>query len=230
MKFITEDDLRDLYRKEPFASYEIAPGTKITPGARQFLADRQIYLPDEDPARNIPNYGKKENKKGNQSGKPESGNGPCSKRLCGRIRSTEALFLAVAEDLLGRDVLLAQKIIGLKKSFSEIRNVLESGKECGQLACESCTGIHEDNFGQDLDDCFEITEFHIQLGKGKEIISLHRLRCALRELQPEIAEAFDGPAENEQHKEAAARVNQIVNTLSQLICYAAGGETCQRRM
>ncbi|WP_211660219.1 hypothetical protein [Peptoniphilus faecalis] len=42
MKFITEDDLRDLYFKSPFTSYEIKQGTRLTPGARQFLIDFKI--------------------------------------------------------------------------------------------------------------------------------------------------------------------------------------------
>lgn len=40
MKFITEDELRYLYKKEPFTSYELEPGAKLTPGAREFLADK----------------------------------------------------------------------------------------------------------------------------------------------------------------------------------------------
>lgn len=225
MKFITEDDLRDLYRKEPFASYEIPPGVRLTPGARQFLADRQIFLPDESSPLTGQGRGKKEKK----TVAGECGTPKACKRLSYRIKSAEALFLAVAEDLLPRDVLLAQKIIDLKKSFSDISAMLENGKACEPLSCEACTGIREDNFNQDLGDCFEITEFHIQLGKGKEIISLHRLRCALRELQLEIEEAFKGFEENARCKESETRVNQIINTLSQLICYAAGGETCQRK-
>lgn len=226
MKFITEDDLRELYRKQPFTTYEIAPGTRITPGARQFLADRQIYLPDEDPVRIGPGQVKKETK----AAPPESASAPCTGKLVLRIKSAEALFLTVAEELLSRDILLAQKIIGLKKNFSQIRALLESGKACEPLACEGCTGIREDNFDQDLDDCFEITEFHIQLGKGREIIHMHRLRCALRELQSDIQESFAGPEENEQCKVVTTKVNQIVNTLSQMICYAAGGEKCQRKI
>lgn len=42
MKFITEDDLRDLYFKNPFTSYEIKDDTRLTPGARQFLIDFKI--------------------------------------------------------------------------------------------------------------------------------------------------------------------------------------------
>lgn len=49
MKFITEDDLRDLYRKQPFMDYDLQPGERLTPGARQFLLDRGINLYDDDP-------------------------------------------------------------------------------------------------------------------------------------------------------------------------------------
>ena len=49
MKFITEDDLRDLYKKEPFMDYDLQPGERRTPGARQFLLDRGINLYDDDP-------------------------------------------------------------------------------------------------------------------------------------------------------------------------------------
>ena len=49
MKFITEDDLRDLYKKEPFMDYDLQPGERLPPGARQFLLDRGINLYDDDP-------------------------------------------------------------------------------------------------------------------------------------------------------------------------------------
>ena len=227
MKFITEDDLRDQYRKEPFAEYVIEPGTRLTPGARQFLADRQIFLPDDDPLLMAKNAAKaKAEAAQKEAAKPAL----CSKKLTSRLKSVEALFLAIAEDLLGRDVLLTQKLISLKKTFTDIINSLDGGKPSDPLICESCTGICEENFSQDLGDCFEITEFHIQLAKGKEIISLHRLRCALREIESDIQESFEGCAGNTQCEEVLGKVNQIVNTLSLLICYAAGGEKCQRKM
>lgn len=49
MKFLTEEDLRKLYFQEPFVSYVPEPGTKLTPGARQFLADRSINLHANEP-------------------------------------------------------------------------------------------------------------------------------------------------------------------------------------
>ena len=47
MKFITEDDLRILFRREPFASYDLPAQAKLTPGARQFLLDKKISFCDD---------------------------------------------------------------------------------------------------------------------------------------------------------------------------------------
>lgn len=43
MKYITEEDLRDLYRKAPFTKYDLEPGVRLTPGARQFLIENVEY-------------------------------------------------------------------------------------------------------------------------------------------------------------------------------------------
>ena len=48
MRFITEDDLRKQYKDMPVDTYSPQPGTKLTPGARQFLADRQIRIWGQD--------------------------------------------------------------------------------------------------------------------------------------------------------------------------------------
>ena len=47
MKFVTESELRDIYRIHPFTTYEVEPGTRLTPGARQFLSDRGIKSTDD---------------------------------------------------------------------------------------------------------------------------------------------------------------------------------------
>lgn len=48
MKFITELDLRQLYREHSFTSYQLTPDTKLTPEARQFLVDRKINILQSD--------------------------------------------------------------------------------------------------------------------------------------------------------------------------------------
>ena len=222
MIFITEDDLRDLYKAGAFTEYDVAPGTRITPGARQFLADRQIVLYDAENPR----------KKAVTEKPPVTvitqAAGGCQPLAASKVKSVEALFLVVAEELLGRDILLAQKVITLKKNFAQIRETLNDGKPCEPLGCEACSGISEENYSEDLGDCFEITEFHIQLSKGKEIIHLHRLRCALRELQLELPMLLAGDEDKALCEGITGTVNQIINTISQLICCTAGGEKCQR--
>ena len=44
MKFITEENLRDLYKMQPFTDYDLQKGERLTPSARQFLIDRGIYM------------------------------------------------------------------------------------------------------------------------------------------------------------------------------------------
>lgn len=48
MKFITEEDLRDLYKSTPFTTYTQPEGTRLTPGARQFLVDWGIDMYRQD--------------------------------------------------------------------------------------------------------------------------------------------------------------------------------------
>jgi ethanolamine utilization cobalamin adenosyltransferase len=218
MKFITEEDLRERFKKEPFTEYKLEPGTRITPGARQFLMDRGIQGFEDAPLKNkLPATEAQEIKVFEIA--PSS----CSKRLLRKMKWMEALLLYSAQDLLNKDVLLAQKIIALSKSFTSVYSDMSDETPCSALCFKSCTGINMENLSKDLGDCFEITEFHIQLVKGREIIVLHKLRCALREIEEELNEFSEG-------SEAAQKVCQIINTLSQLICVTVGGEKCQKKM
>jgi ethanolamine utilization cobalamin adenosyltransferase len=224
MKFITEEDLRDLYRKEPFTTYEIETGARLTPGARQYLADRGINMFDNGPCTNNNTVNVKL-----QSASLEKKNNLQKKKLHCRIKSMEALFLLTGEELLSGDAALAQSVINLGKQFSNIKNALAGKDSAENLCCKECTGIKDVNFSDNLEDCFEITEVHMQLKKGRDIMILHRLRCTLREIEPEVLELYEGSKdENELCKDIIGKVNQIVNTLSQMICSVVGGKTCQK--
>ncbi|QHF54660.1 MULTISPECIES: hypothetical protein [Streptococcus] len=47
MKYLTEDDLRLIYRDNPFETFTIQKQTRLTPGAKTFLMDRKVRLIDE---------------------------------------------------------------------------------------------------------------------------------------------------------------------------------------
>jgi len=225
MKFITENDLRDLNRKEPFTNYEIEPGARLTPGARQFLSDRGINMFDNDPYTNKNIVNVKQ-----PSALPERKNNWKKKKLHCKMKSTEAVFLQSYEELLSGDASLAQSVINLGKQFSCIKSHVDGKGPVENLNLTECTGIKVDNFSDDLDDCFEITESHMQLKQGRKIIILHRLRCDLREIEPVVLEVYEGSDKDKDLCiEVIGKVNQIINTLSQIICSVLGGKECQRK-
>jgi len=223
MRFITEDDLRDLYKIEPFTNYDIEPGTRITPGARQFLADRGINMFDDIPVKKIELNSTK------KTGHSKCLNNSRNRKLISRMNSMGALFLLTSEELLSRDVCLAQKVINLSKQFADIKKMVDGKGAAEDLCCEKCTGINEECFSEYLEDCFEINEFHIQLEKGKEILLLHRLRCELHEIETFIMEFYENCEDKDASGEDIIRkINQLCNTLSQMICTSFGGDKCQK--
>lgn len=226
MKFITEEDLRDLYRKQPFTNYDLKQGERLTPGARQFLLDRGINMYDEsDP------FIKVGTKKPQEKEQPEKAAAPADsrkkKKFCSRMKSLQALFLLTAEELLKRDVCMSQQLTGLYRQFACLGTAVDGKCEAENLCCSPCTGMNSDNFSEDLGDCFEITEFHMQMEKGREMLLLARLRSEIYELELDLPELLeDGTVQTC----VSSKMNQIINTLSQMICGALGGKECQRKM
>ena len=222
MKFITEDDLRDLYKFKPFTEYVLDSGARITPGARQFLMDKGINIFDDTVF----------NKDKNEVCKPfaaliQKPQVNENTKLISRMKSVEALFFLTEQELLSIDIYLAQSVIALGKQFTCIKNAVKNNATIEDLHFKDCSGMNKDNYSLELDECFEITEFHIQLEKSKEIVLLHRLRCSLCEMIAAIQDLYE--AENSQRDYVIGKINQVINSLSQLICSAYGGKKCLRQ-
>ena len=102
MKFITEEDLRDLYKKQPFTDYDLKEGERLTPGARQFLVDRGVDMYDRNDPMAVLDAQKKEKAKAAQTAKTESSSG-CrnGKKLCSRMKALQSLFLLTAREPAG---------------------------------------------------------------------------------------------------------------------------------
>jgi ethanolamine utilization cobalamin adenosyltransferase len=225
MKFITEEDLRDLYKKTPFTTYDLDSEARLTPGARQFLAERGIKIFDQN------DMYQKSTVNNNQSS-----DFTVSKRkwkdlkLNSKMKSIEAMFLLTGEELLSGDVRLAESVLLLSKQFSSLKNAVRSQGIVENLCCNECSGINKNNFSDHLDDCFEMTDVHIQLKKGRDLLLLHRLRCALQEIEPVVLELCTfNKEEIGQYEDVIQKMNQIINSLSQLICSVVGGEKCLKQ-
>lgn len=225
MKFITEEYLRDIYRKQPFDTYTLQQGQRLTPGAVQYLSDKKIELIDDV---------SKANKKVSKNDQPEvieqkgNDNLNLKKKLCCKLRSVEAKFLVTSSEILEEDIILAQNITNLGRKISKIRNAID-GK--GTIETIEKSDRNNENLLTsivEIEEYFEITEFHMQLKNSSTILKMHTLRCNLVELQFEILETYEN--EEESLKISITNsVNLVINSLSQLIESAVGGKECQIR-
>ena len=224
MIFITEEDLRDLYKTAPFTTYCPKEGTRLTPGARQFLVDRGIDMYSQEIRKNGLASTKRE---ASPAGK---GNSLPVRRLQARMRSLHGSFLDTLSTAIDENPSVAQELAVLSRQLSSLKGMSPEWGKATNLCCMECTGIKNENFSQDLGECFEINEFHLQAPKGKEIIRLHHLRNQLQELEVLALELQSaGELADTAVEELSSRIHQMVNTLNRMICAAFGGETCLRQ-
>lgn len=216
MRFLTEEDLRLLYRNTPFAEYHIEPGTRLTPGGRQFLNDRGIRVCGERAsARSVAMGNAQAAGNAQVAGPllPAAPTSPASSHELLALRRAQSIFLSTGAELLDYSVVTAGEVFELERLLASAA----AGDFTREPECSACTGISAKNAGELLEDCFEVTGFHAQLEAGKEIVRLHGLRCELRCLEAELSGG---------RKRA---VRTIINRLSQMICRALGGTVCQRK-
>lgn len=223
MKFITEMELRDLYKAEPFTTYVLEPGSKITPGARQFLVDRGVKLVQAQCS-----DGKKANT--NETTQAQGRENWCVLRLRGRMECIESLFLLAGGELLCcGNAALAEEVLALGKYFRDVKNA-----ECEQLAPDKIqfwewSEEEIKNCSNNLGKYFDISDFHVRLENGKEIALLNHLRASLREVEPAILETYWN-----EEKQACGRedlidkVNLIINILCIMMWKCLGGQKCKR--
>ena len=216
MRVLTEEDLRLLYRNAPFAEYHIEPGTRLTPGGRQFLNDRGIRVCGERASARPVAVGNAQAAGNAQVAGPllpAAPTSPASSHELLALRRAQSIFLSTGAELLDYSVVTAGEVFELERLLASAA----AGDFTREPECSACTGISAKNAGELLEDCFEVTGFHAQLEAGKEIVRLHGLRCELRCLEAELSGG---------RKRA---VRTIINRLSQMICRAIGGTVCQRK-
>ena len=186
MRFLTEEDLRLLYRNTPFVEYHIEPGTRLTPGGRQFLNDRGIRVCGERASARPVAVGNAQAAGNAQVAGPllpAAPTSPASSHELLALRRAPSIFLSTGAELLDYSVVTAGEVFELERLLASAA----AGDFTREPECSACTGISAKNAGELLEDCFEVTGFHAQLEAGKEIVRLHGLRCELRCLEAELS-------------------------------------------
>lgn len=233
MRFITEENLRALYRKEAFTDYCIPDGMRLTPGGRQYLVDKKIKIISKayssiegkqvEKQVETSDCGLNEKKKKLEAIQIEE--------LKAKMDFVESIFFITEQELLDEYILTAQKVVELRKQFAVIKNCLKTRQIEGNFCFEECSGMSKQQIEQVIlyEDCFPIEEFHVQLKNGKQIVQLHKLRCAVKEvyiaiLRLELESSVDLP-----YKKMKERMNGLIHAISQMLCMAVDGTKCQRK-
>lgn len=217
MRFITENDLRALYKTQPFTSYTPKDGERLTPGARQFLIDCGVNMYGEQSVSPTAKACK-------PTGEVKSAE-PVRKLLRLKLEDLRIQFLFAVKALLTTDIETAQQLTALGRQLSLLTLYLDGKCEVAELFCQSCAGINAENFSNDLGDCVDVSEFCMQLEQAQTLLELARLRNSLRIFTAELALLS---LEDALKDTLTARINQIINRLSQMICTAKGGRACQK--
>lgn len=217
MKFITENDLRAMYKTQPFTTYTPNEGERLTPGARQFLIDRGVNIYTETP------------KPPTSSPSPTTPSGvPQAKKqwLCLKLDALRLQFLSATKEILTSDVQMAQQLTALARQLSLLTLSVEGKCDVADLYCVPCAGMNEETFSDALGDCVEVSEFCMQLEKAQTLLTMAQLRNAVRLFEVEMEMQLDDEC---MKKTLLAKSAQIVNRLSQLICQTMGGGVCQKK-
>lgn len=202
-RFITEDYLKDLYRKEPFKEFKLNENEKLTPGGRQYLLDKGININS-----NLPTDSKKEEKRNEaliEGTKKDS-----YKIIAYKCKAIEAAFLESASKIINEDLNLAQRLIDLGREIKNIREFAE-GKIKLESNPKTCDIYNEE---------IEITDVYIYLKNSKQILNLYILLCKLNEFKYNLLEKYEN---DELVKDILINLENIINILSMTISKEIGG-------
>lgn len=240
MIYITEQNLRDLYSKQAFESFTLVEGERLTPGARQFLSDRQISIVDPTDVKpsktaTIQLDGSEEysSEQAAEEKEPEaaaqcpacscedasaSGSVPtgCSDQLKARFCALQALYLKQATEIYAQNQTLANEIFDMECSLCSIEN----GSDINILTPGPCSGMTAEDLKCPHRECFHITRAMLLANHGAEVAVLHYLRGETYRFYYDNAEALS--------QLQKVRVAYLVNLLSQMIHRTVGGSLCQK--
>ena len=133
MKYITEYDLRVRFQQQPFTEYQLKEGTRLTPGAKQFLSDQRIGILEESGNEKI------DNEKLPETSSHEKDTGSDFESIITDIENLERRILNQAKLSIGEDMELTLQLIDITAAISKIMGQMmqisheySGGKECRQ--------------------------------------------------------------------------------------------------
>lgn len=237
MIYITEQNLRDLYGKQAFESFTLVEGERLTPGARQFLADRQISIVDpadvkpsktatiridgtEEYSADAPTPAEPKETAPSAAPVCDDTAAPdpnlCNEKLKGRFCALQALYLKQATELYAQNQILANEIFDMECSLCSI----EEGSAINILVPGTCSGMTAEDLKQPHRECFHMTRAILLANHGTEAAALHYLRGETYRFYYENAGMLT--------QTQKVHIAYLINLFSQMIHKTIGGTLCQK--
>lgn len=171
-KFITEENLKDKYRKNPFENYILKENEKLTPGGKEFLQDKNIK---------ILSFGEEISKEK----KEEKRESVLDKKLIIKSKIAMILFFKFGNKYINDDIKFGKKIIIFGKLLENLKKYFEGRI----LNLEIDSNLKKENYKKING---EIDEIYIYQGENSKILDLYYLSSIVEELKYLIEERLCG--------------------------------------
>lgn len=218
MKYITEEELRDLYHIQAFETFTLMEGVKLTPGGRQFLVDRKIpiIVQGEQKARKTISIPAKNYEKQIEKCNGGDSHTPNDQYVGVHFALLEAIFFKQAMELFERNQALANQIYDIKCCLESIA----SSSNENIIVPEPCDGMTREQLKCPQKECFQMRRDVMFAEHGKEAAVLHLLRSELQKFYLDNGDILT--ADQKKY------LSYIMNRLSQMIHTTLGGDHCLR--
>lgn len=214
--FITENKLREIYKKQPFKEYELKLEEKLTPGGRQYLLDKSIKIVDYNE--------KKYSKEKNEIDEKSKYKDYKKEKLYYKLKNIEILILKESAKLIEKDIDHIRELIDLSKDILNLSLYIRNDEELNEISYKLCTGLNEKNIRENLDICMDITDIIMGLKDREILLGIYTILYELKAIQYELKELED----DKKQKIIYENINIVTNKLNQMICKIIGGVKCQR--
>ncbi len=204
MRFLTEQDMRQIYEKSPFKFYSEEEGVRLTPGGRQYLLDRGVKF------QNLINKKEPTNIFEQKTSSLQNVENITSKVL----KTIRAQILVIASELSDLNVDVAEELFKLENNLKKFISTNDYSNLC--CIATKCNFTLKEN---DLDCmCFQFDSSYVKAKNGKEIAKLYYLICTLEEKL-----TLDDEVLNK-------AINCIIGKLMQLTCQLYRSSECQKKI
>lgn len=247
MRIFTEFELREKYRNNPFSTFHLPAGCRLTPAAVQFLNDRKIKVEEEEVKSPVPRQAKEvvSHKDTAAKGyilpdgrvsqeKPEHMTHLRGRELVDK-RNARIRFRGKLDSLQAQiiDTIIEFEMIGHSQGVRQLKSLLELARALmraevvgEQLPEPSFDGLDSDTIREmshHPEKHLGVKHFLPSPAHGRMMSRLNLLRTAVRETELAAADVFCGEEGKTERKDIIQNLNRMSSMVYIMMCQLLAG-------